>query len=79
MFFLFSSQSRLFPTSRCAPGYTRNTKQDGRQCIPIGDVKSDRVEFIPSPDGEPQHRSPGHRRRPRRRRVRIRSRLVRRQ
>ncbi|CAJ0931798.1 unnamed protein product, partial [Mesorhabditis belari] len=34
----------------CAPGYTRNTKQDGRQCIPIGDFKQDHIDFIPAPD-----------------------------
>ncbi|CAJ0569653.1 unnamed protein product, partial [Mesorhabditis spiculigera] len=48
----------------CAPGYTPNTKQDGRRCIPIGEIKSDHIEFIPAPDAllrvqilEPKHQA----------------------
>lgn len=51
------------PSFRCAPGYTRNT-QAGRQCVPIGRVGDDRIQFVERPEGEK-----------RRRRIRVRSRF----
>ncbi|GMT14990.1 hypothetical protein PFISCL1PPCAC_6287 [Pristionchus fissidentatus] len=35
--------------NECAPGYTRNT-QAGRQCVPIGRVGDDRIQFVERPE-----------------------------
>uniref|UniRef100_A0AC34Q8Z5 Laminin EGF-like domain-containing protein n=1 Tax=Panagrolaimus sp. JU765 TaxID=591449 RepID=A0AC34Q8Z5_9BILA len=64
---------------KCAPGYTLSAKTGGRDCEPVGRVRSDRIDFVDSPKGLPSdpyaaqrlQQQQNARRRHRRRRYRV--------